>query len=84
MKTPGKTVVRNVNKPAYIIFSIAGLCYLIANDLSGAVIFWGLALVFDPFDTAVPFNKRPMYQKVWLFAHVAIALGLFAWMLLKK
>ncbi|MEO7531348.1 MAG: hypothetical protein ABIS69_08055 [Sediminibacterium sp.] len=84
MKTPAKTVVRNINKPAYILFSLAGICYLIAHDLSGAVIFWGLALVFDPFNTATPFPKRPLYQKTWLFVHVIIQFMLLAWMLLKK
>jgi hypothetical protein len=35
-----------------------------------------IAMIFDPFDQAQPFGQRPLYQRVWLFAHVGIMLVL--------
>lgn len=66
----------NLNKPAYIVFVLVGIVFLLVKDFSQAVIFWGLALVFDPFNINLPFDKRPMYQKAWLFVHLAITFGL--------
>jgi len=49
-----------------------------------AVIFWGLALVFDPFDTKNPFPHRLVYQKAWLTVHLSITLALFVLMIIEK
>ncbi|MBL0183451.1 MAG: hypothetical protein IPP96_14620 [Chitinophagaceae bacterium] len=38
-----KKVVRNINKPAYIIFLLAGIYFMIVKDFSQASIFLGLA-----------------------------------------
>lgn len=78
-----KPIIRNFNKPAYILFTLAGLCFLAVKDFSQAAIFWGLALCFDPFKTTVPFSKRPFYQQAWLFVHLTIVLALFVIILLK-
>jgi hypothetical protein len=77
METKTNPAVRNFNKPAYIVFMLAGIYFLIQKDISQAVGFLGFALVFDPFDTEVPFNKRPVYQQVWLVVHLSITLALF-------
>ena len=66
----------NLNKPGYFAFLLIGIIYLIKKDIGQAVIFWGLALVFDPFDIKVPFIKRPFYQKTWLIVHLAITFSL--------
>ncbi len=79
-----KPKVFNFNKPAYLLFAITGVGFLIANDFSQAVVFFGLALVFDPFDITVPFKKRPLYQQVWLIVHLAITIALFVLMLMGK
>jgi uncharacterized membrane protein len=79
-----KPIARNFNKPVYILFTLAGLCFLAVKDFSQASIFWGLALAFDPFNIEIPFSKRPFYQRAWLFVHLAIALSLFVAMLLIK
>ena len=47
---------------AYSAFILLGIIYLVKKDFSNAVIYWGLALVFDPFDQQVAFNKRPFWQ----------------------
>ncbi len=57
-QTAIKKPAKNLNKPAYIIFLAAGIGFLVTKDLSQAVVFWGLALVFDPFNINQPFQKK--------------------------
>ena len=78
-----KPIAKNFNKPVYLLFVLAGICFLAAKNFSQAAVFWGLALCFDPFKTDVPFSKRPFYQQAWLFVHLAIVLALFVIMLMK-
>ena len=61
-----------LNKAAYIAFLLVGIFYLVKKDFSNAVIYWGIGLVFDPFNQQVPFNKRPFWQQAWLIVHLAI------------
>jgi hypothetical protein len=83
METKTKSIaVRNINKPAYIIFVLAGIYFLIIKDFSQAAIFWGISLAFDPFNTAIPFQKRSFYQQALLIIHLAIAFTVIALMLL--
>ncbi len=86
MKTNTETTptAKNVNKPAYVIFVLAGIYFLVVKDFSQASIFWGLALVFDPFNINTPFGKRPMYQQAWLLIHLVITFALFALMIWVK
>jgi hypothetical protein len=83
-ETTIKKPAKNLNKAAYIIFIAAGIGFLVAKDLSQAVVFWGLALVFDPFNINQPFQKRPLYQRGWLIVHLAITLTLFVLLLMGK
>jgi len=64
---------------AFVILSLYFL--LVSEDLNSAVINLGIALVFDPFNQSVPWNKRPLYQRIWLIIHLAILFGLFGWMM---
>lgn len=75
METGTKPALRNFNQPAYAIFLLAGIYFLIQQDISQAVIYWGLALVFDPFNIQVAFNKRPLHQRLWLLVHLSITLA---------
>ncbi len=79
-----KPVARNFNKPAYVILTVITIFYLAVKDYSQAAICFPLALAFDPFDTQMPFHKRPFFQKAWLYVHVSISLGLFVLLLLRK
>jgi len=72
------------NQPAYVIFLFAGIYFLIKKYFSQAVIFWGLALVFDPFKTTISFNKRPVSQQIWLVVHLCFTLVLFVVMIFGK
>ncbi len=76
-KTQTKPVAKNFNKAAYSIFVLAGIYFIIKHDFSQAVTFWGLAVVFDPFNINTPFQKRPFYQQAWLIVHTVITLTLF-------
>jgi len=79
-----KTVNRKWQKYAYAVFLIAGIYFLIQKDYNNAVVFWGLAPIFDPFDTSVAFGKRPLYQRIWLVIHVLITLTVFALLIINK
>ena len=83
-QTPAKPITKNYNKPAYLVFVAAGLVFLALRDFSQAAMYCSLALAFDPFNTALPFHKRPIYQKLWLYVHVTVSLGLFVLMFLRK
>ncbi len=86
MQTETKTnqPARNINKPGYIVFLLAGIYFMIRKDFSQAATFWCLALVFDPFDIKIAFKERPVYQQLWLYVHCAIALALLVLTLLGK
>lgn len=65
----------NFNKYGYIAFVMAGIAFLFLKEWSNVIIFIGLALVFDPFDTKLPFPKRPLWQRLILLAHLVIVLA---------
>lgn len=69
-----KPVTGKFEKIAYGVFVLAGIYFLITKDYSNAVVFWGLAPIFEPFNAKIPFGKRPLYQRIWLIAHVVITL----------
>ena len=79
-----KTSTFKFNRWGYGAFVLLSLYFLlVSDDLNSAVINFGIALVFDPFDQSVPWKKRPLYQRVWLIVHLVILLGLFGWMVAK-
>lgn len=85
MEVQRNTAIKN-NKftffsSAYGLFTLAGLGYFFfGNDLSMGITFFGVALVFDPFDQSVTWKDRPLYQRVWLVAHVILSLCAFGYM----
>lgn len=81
METNTQPRIWNLNKPAYVLFILTGIGFLIAKNISQAAIFFGLALVFDPFDIKMVFNKRPFWQQAWLIVHLSITFALFVLML---
>ena len=62
-----------MNRVLYGVFTTAGLIFAILTDWNNAVIFFGLAPVFDPF-SPLTFQERPRWQKIWLYAHVSITM----------
>lgn len=71
------------NRIAYGLFIILAMYMLITGDLEMAVVNFGIALVFDPFNAAMPWKQRPVYQKVWLMAHVVISFSGLIYLLIK-
>ena len=70
-------------KIAYGAFLLLGLFFFIVKgDLSNSTIYFGLALVFDPFDQQVRWSNRPAYQKVWLITHLILLFGIFGYMIM--
>jgi len=74
----------NYSRWGYGAFVVLSLYFLfISKDLGSAVSNFGIALVFDPFDQTVSWNKRPLYQRVWMIAHLVILISLFVWQVSK-
>ena len=69
---------KNYNKTAYTVFVLAGIYFAIVKDFSQAFTFFGLALIFDPFNQAMAADKRPRWQRNWLVIHFFATLALLA------
>lgn len=71
---------RLINRIAYTLFVLSALYfYFFSEDKMQAIAQLGIALIFDPFDPQVPWQKRPLYQKIWLVAHLSVLLFAFFW-----
>jgi hypothetical protein len=70
------------NRYAYIAYMVLVIFLFIKGDYEWAFANLGIALVFDPFDPAVKWSQRPLYQKVWLLAHLALTFGGLAYILI--
>lgn len=68
------------NKYLYLGFVLFGLYQLIVQHsaLEAATQF-GIALIFDPFDTNQPWKERPIWQKGVLILHLAVVAALFGY-----
>ncbi len=58
---------RRIGYVGCIVFSI--ILMLIYKDQMEGLSVLGIALIFDPFDPLVPFNKRPAGQRILLLTH---------------
>jgi len=88
MSTTDDSQVRNSSfkylRWGYGAFVLLSVYYLVVSkDLNSTVSNFGIALAFDPFDPTVTWNKRPLYQRIWLIVHLVILLSLFGWMVAK-
>jgi len=65
------------NKIIHLLFVSFGL-YLVVlqNNYSDAIIYFGLALAFDPFDVNRPWKNRPIWQKGILVVELILTLAL--------
>lgn len=72
-----KDMTQPFNRALYFMFWL--LCFyhvFFRQDYIDGATTLGIALIFDPFDQKVPFNERPLWQRIWLFVHLALAAGL--------
>ena len=68
------------NKYLYLGFVLFGLYELfVKHSALEAATQFGIALIFDPFDTEQPWKERPMWQKGVLIFHLAVVAGLFGY-----
>ena len=82
-KATPKNISSAFNRWLYGGLVVLGIYFLIRGEFMNAASNLGIALIFDPFDPAVKWNDRKLYQRIWLFVHVAIVLALFLIGLLK-
>ena len=59
---------------AYSLYMILVIYSFVKGDYVWAFTNLGIALVFDPFDSTVKWQHRPLHQKAWLLSHVALML----------
>lgn len=68
------------NRLVYFAFIITGILYIaFKHNASDSIIYFGLALAFDPFDQEVKWADRSIYQKLLLVLHLALVLGLIVY-----
>lgn len=61
----------------FVLFTVYYV--VVSHDLMTAASNLGIALIFDPFDQAVTWNNRPVWQRVWLIVHVVCVFSLFGY-----
>jgi hypothetical protein len=72
------------NRLAYILYmALVGYLFF-KGDIEWAITNLGIALVFDPFNTKVKWQYRPLYQRVWLIVHVTLTFAGFLYLVLAK
>jgi hypothetical protein len=70
-----------INRFLYAGFVVLAVYYLFQRDAGTAMANLGIALAFDPFDPKQPWNERPMWQRIWLYTHLALMAGILGlWM----
>ncbi len=64
----------------YLLFILLGLYQVLARkDFIDGASSIGIALIFDPFNRTVSWDKRPMWQRAWLLIHLAVAAALLGY-----
>ena len=81
-KIGNKSFSRGVNRFFYVAFTLFAIVELAFRGLDESWPMLGIALVFDPFDPAVRWEKRPNYQRAWLIIHLVavFVLGVIAFL----
>lgn len=63
------------NTAIYGTFLGISLLFVYLKDFGMATIFAGIGLAFDPFNKAMPFTNRPLWQRLWLVCHIILTLS---------
>lgn len=72
-----KDVTSQFNKIAYGAFVLLAIYFLITGDLGSFCMQFGIALVFDPFNQSIVWKDRPLYQRIWMIAHLIVLFTVF-------
>ena len=70
-----KNTMAFFNRFLYSGFVFMSFYFAATGQLDNAASNLALALIFDPFDQEVRWKDRPLYQRIWLFAHVTLVMG---------
>ena len=68
---------------AYSLYLALVVYQLFIGDYEWAITNFGIAMIYDPFDASVKFYDRPLYQRLWLYAHLTLSLGGFVFLLFR-
>ena len=66
----------NFNKILYLSFILLGGIYLYQKNIGQTLLYFGIALAFDPFNIEQKWNDRPTWQKIVLISHLSIVFGM--------
>lgn len=66
----------NFNKILYLSFILLGGIYLYQKNIGQTLLYFGIALAFDPFNIEQKWNDRPTWQKMVLISHLSIVFGM--------
>ena len=66
----------NFNKILYLGFILLGGIYLYQKNIGQTLLYFGIALAFDPFNIEQKWNDRPTWQKIVLISHLSIVFGM--------
>jgi hypothetical protein len=72
-----------VSRFTYILYMILVAYLFFKGDLEWAITNMGIAMLFDPFDTKVKWQDRPLYQRAWLIAHLTLTFAGFLYLILR-
>ncbi len=67
----------NIYRLLYAGFTLFGIYKLVTMNYGEAAIHLGIALAFDPFDQAITWKERPIWQSAWLVVHLTLCAGAF-------
>jgi hypothetical protein len=70
------------NRYAYFAYMVLVLYLFIKGDYEWAFTNMGIALMFDPFNPAVKWQQRPLYQRIWLLVHLTLTFAGLIYILL--
>lgn len=80
--TTSRDFTRRYNRIFYVAFLLLAIYFWFSGDQGAGLSNAGIALIFDPFDPKVPWNRRSYLQQGWLFTHLALLLiGVAVWWL---
>jgi hypothetical protein len=72
-----------VSRFTYILYMILVAYLFFKGDIEWAITNMGIAMLFDPFDTKVKWQDRPLYQRAWLIAHLTLTFAGFLYLILR-
>jgi hypothetical protein len=67
----------NIQRFLYGGFTTLGIYKIVTGHFGDAAMYFGIALINDPFDQTVTWKERPVWQRIWLIVHLGLCAGAF-------